>query len=103
MRCHPGSETTRGWCRRTVLRAAPCLFWLYTVVALPYRSLPEAKQSGHVEWPGKQGVTFSDALTSARRWLWRGWVFPQAGGGTARDQLPESLHNVLFDALAPAA
>src|SRR5262249_26692854 len=34
LRSHLGLESTRGWCRRTVLRAAPCLFGLYTVVAL---------------------------------------------------------------------
>src|SRR5262249_2620253 len=34
MRAHLGLETTRGWCRKTVLRAAPCLFGLYSVVAL---------------------------------------------------------------------
>jgi hypothetical protein len=103
VRCHLGLESTRGWCRRTVLRAAPCLFGLYTVVALLYRALPESKRSGRVEWRGKAGVTFSDAVTSVRRWLWREWVFPQAGGGVAVDQLPESLRKVLFYALAPAA
>jgi hypothetical protein len=102
-RCFLGLESTRGWCRRTVLRAAPCLFGLYTVVALLYRALPEAKRVGRVEWPGKVGVTFSDALTCVRRWLWREWVFPQAGGGSAVEQLPESLHKALFYALAPAA
>lgn len=102
-RCFLGLESTRGWCRRTVLRAAPCLFGLYTVVALLYRGLPESKRVGRVEWPGKTGVTFSDALTCVRRWLWREWVFPQAGGGVAVDQLPESLQKVLFYALAPAA
>jgi hypothetical protein len=103
LRCHLGLETTRGWCRRTVLRAAPCLFGLYTVVALLYQALPEAKRSGRVAWPGKEGVTFSDALTSVRRWLWREWVFPQAGGATAVEELPEPLREVLFYALAPAA
>jgi hypothetical protein len=103
LRCHLGLETTRGWCRRTVLRAAPCLFGLYTVVALLYQALPEAKRSGRVAWPGKEGVTFSDALTSVRRWLWREWVFPQAGGATAVGELPEPLREVLFYALAPAA
>jgi hypothetical protein len=102
-RCHLGLETTRGWCRRTELRAAPCLFGLYTVVALLDQGLPETKRSGRVEWPGKVGVTFSDALTSVRRWLWREWVFPRAGGGVAVEQLPESLHKALFYALAPAA
>jgi hypothetical protein len=103
VRCHLGLETTRGWCRRTVLRAAPCLFGLYTAVALLYRELPESKRSGRVDWPGKVGVTFSDALTSVRRWLWQDRVFPGAGGGPAVDQLPEPLHKVLFYALAPAA
>ena len=102
-RCFLGLEGTRGWCRRAVLRAAPCLFGLYTVVALLYRALPEAKRSGRVEWPGKVGVTSSDALTCVRRWLWREWVFPQAGGSGPVDQLPESLREVLIYALAPAA
>ena len=46
-----GLETTRGWCRQTVLRAAPCLFGLYTVVALLYQALPESKRWGG--WSGR--------------------------------------------------
>ncbi len=103
VRCHLGLESTRGRCRKTVLRAAPCLFGLYTVVALLYQGLPESKRVGRVEWPGKAGVTFSDAITSVRRWLWQEWVFPRAGGGTAIEQLPEPLRQALFYALAPAA
>jgi hypothetical protein len=38
-------------------------------VALLYRALPESKRVGGVDWPGKVGVSFSDALTSVRRWL----------------------------------
>ncbi len=86
-----------------MLRAAPCLFGLYTVIALLYQSLPESKRVGRVEWPGKVGVTFSDALTCVRRWLWREWVFPQAGGAVGVEQLPEPLREILFYALAPAA
>jgi len=33
MRAHLGLETTRGRNENTVLRVAPCLFGLYTVVA----------------------------------------------------------------------
>lgn len=102
-RCHLGLETTRGWCRRTVPRAAPCLFGLYTAVALLYQALPESKREGGVRWPGKAGVTFSDALTAVRRWLWREWVIPQAGGVAAIEELPRPLQEVLFYALAPAA
>lgn len=103
LRAHLGLETTRGWCRPTVVRAAPCLFGLYTAVALLYQALPEAKRSGSVDWPGKEGVTFSDALTAVRRWLWAEWVFPQAGGGTAIEKLPEPLREILLSTLAPAA
>src|SRR5439155_4655251 len=59
VRAHLGLETTRGWCRQTVLRVAPCLFGLYTVVALLYQQLPACKRVGGVRWPGKSSVTFS--------------------------------------------
>jgi hypothetical protein len=102
-RAHLGLETTRGWCRQTVLRAAPCLFGLYTVVALLYQALPPAERSGGTCWPGKAVVTFSDALAAVRRWLWSEWVFPQAGGEAAVQQLPEPLRGLVLSALAPAA
>lgn len=103
MRAHLGLETTRGWCAKTVLRAGPCLFGLYTVVVLLYRALPESKRTGGIEWPGKATVTFSDTLTVVRRWLWAEYVFPQAGGASAIEKLPEPLRQVLLAALAPAA
>jgi hypothetical protein len=103
LRAYLGLETTRGWCQATVLRLAPCLFGLYTAVAVLYASLPESKRSGCVSWPGKQAVTFSDALTAVRRWLWTEGVFRQAEGGTAIEKLPESLREIIFSALAPAA
>lgn len=97
-----GLETTRGWCRNTVLRAAPCLFGLYTVVALLYGQLPESKRSGQVAWPGKTGTTFSDALTAVRRWLWAEWVFRQLPGGRNLEKLPPAVLDTLLTALAPA-
>ncbi len=89
LRAHLGVEATRGWCPHTVLRAAPCRFGPYSVVAIPR--------------PGKEGVTFSDALAGVRRWRWSEWVFPQAAGGAAVEKLPEPLQNIILSALAPAA
>jgi hypothetical protein len=103
LRCSLGLETTRGWCRNTVLRAAPCLFGLYSVVAVLYHALPEAKRTGAVSWPGKATVTFSDALLCVRRWLWGECVFPHAGCDGGLEKLPEPLREVLLVALAPAA
>jgi hypothetical protein len=65
-----GLETTRGWCRQTVLRTAPCLFGLDAVVALLYQVRPETKWHGGVAWPGKARIPFSDALAAIPRWLW---------------------------------
>jgi hypothetical protein len=103
LRSHLGLETTRGWCQNTVLRAAPCLFGLYSVVAVLYHTLPGSKGTGAVVWPGKATVTFSDALTSVRRWLWHDCVFPQAGSDGGLEKLPAPLREVLLAALATAA
>ena len=76
MRSYLGLETTRGWKEKTVLRMAPCLFGLYTVVAALYSQLPKRyARVRAVAWAGKSDVTFSDAITAVRRWLWLEWVF----------------------------
>jgi hypothetical protein len=86
-----------------VLRAGPCLLGLYTVVAVLFAALPESKRVGGVSWPGKAGVTFSDALCAVRRWLWAEAVLPQAGNATALKELPEPVRELLLTTLAPAA
>lgn len=49
----------------------PCLFGLYTVVAWLDAELPTRwTRFRAVDWPGKRDVTFSDAITAVRRWLW---------------------------------
>jgi hypothetical protein len=90
-----GLETTRGRCRATVTRAAPCLFGLYTVVAVLFHALPAAKRGGSVSWAGKATVTFSDALTAVRRCVWSDGIFPHAGVNGA-------IAELLLSALAPA-
>jgi hypothetical protein len=103
MRSYLGLETTRGWKEKTVLRAAPCLFGLYTVVAALYSRLPRryAKVRG-VDWAGKRDVTFSDAITAVRRWLWQEWVFAIPGHHEAFQKLSRPFRAVLLYALAPA-
>jgi hypothetical protein len=97
------SESTRGWCRRTVLRGTPCLLGLYSVVAVLFHALPADQRAGSVTWPGKAGVAFSDALAAVRRWVWTEGVFPQAGASAAVAQLPQHVRELLLSALAPAA
>jgi DDE superfamily endonuclease len=104
LRAYLGLETTRGWCPQTVLRAEPCLFGLYSLVALLYGQLPgEAQEQGGLDWDGKQAVTFSDAISAVRRWLWADWVFARGGHAAAFAKLPEPLRQAVLYALAPAA
>jgi hypothetical protein len=104
MRAYLGLETTRGWTEKTVLRVAPCLFGLYTVVAALYAQLPAQARGGcAIVWPGKQDVTFSDAITGVRRWLWGEWVFTIPGHRLAFTKLSRPFRQLLLAGLAPAA
>ena len=104
MRAYLGLETTRGWSQATVLRAAPCLFGLYSVVALLYAELPsDATAEGTVSYRGKAEVTFSDAISVVRRRLWLEGVFESHGQTEVFENLPRVLRAVILAALAPAA
>jgi hypothetical protein len=96
-------QTTRGWSKPTVLRAVPCLFGLYSVVAMLYATLPPRRRVGGVAWPGKTIVTFSDALAAVRRWIWAEGVFAHVPEGPSIQKLPPPIREILYAALAPAA
>jgi len=103
MRCYLKLEKTRGWSERTVLRTAPCLFGLYAVIALFYAELPRRWQCHRaVSWPAKQVVTFSDAITAVRRWLWAEWVLATPTHPQAFAKIPRRLRAVLLSGLAPS-
>jgi hypothetical protein len=75
-----------------------------SVVALRYGLLPgEDQDQGCGEWEGKQSVTFSDAITAVRRWLWVEWVFAIPGYKPAFQKLSRPFRYLLLHALAPAA
>ena len=52
MRAYLGLETTRGWKEATVLRLAPCLFGLFSVVAVLYDLLP-VRGGPRAGWNGR--------------------------------------------------
>ena len=104
MRAYPGLETTRGWSEATVLRAAPCLFGLFSVVAALYAELPARRTERiGILWPGKTDRTFSDAMMAVRRWLWFEWAFATPEHYNPFAKLPRPVRTVLLYALAPAA
>jgi hypothetical protein len=82
----------------------PCLFGLYTIVVLLYAGLPAPwRRVRAVDWPGKRDVTFSDAITAVRRWLWLAWVFGTPSRRGALRKLGGVLRPILLNALAPEA
>ncbi len=89
MRSYLKLEKTRGWTERTVLRTAPCLFGLYSVIALWYAELPPRWQCQKaVTCSQKQVTTFSDAITAVRRWLWSEWIFANSYHGVLLQKYP---------------
>jgi hypothetical protein len=72
------------------------------VIAVLYHVLPEASRSGTVSWPGKQTVTFTDALTAVRRQIWVTGVFREAGIDGEIEKLPANVRELLLCGLAPA-
>jgi hypothetical protein len=101
-RSYLGLETTRGRVRNTVLRAEPCLLALYTLVVWLYAELPlRYRRARAVEWLGKVDVTFSDAITAVRRYLWVEGVFSISGHREAFEKLGGPLRQILLQGLAP--
>lgn len=104
MRSYLGLETTRGGSQKTMLRMAPCLFVLYTVVVLFCDSLPASSQATPlIQWKGKNTVTYSDMITSVRRYLWTEWVLVQVPGGEGVRKLSAPTRELIGYGLAQAA
>lgn len=71
-RAHLGIETQRQWSDLAIERTTPCLFGLYSLVALLTHALhPDGKiPLRQTAWYEKEEATFSDTLASVRRHLW---------------------------------
>lgn len=104
MRACLGLETTRGHTKNTVLRVAPCLFGLYSVIALLYAQLPAANHDHFaITWAGKKHAAFADGLAAVRQWLWVEWAFVTHDQNDTFTKLPSPLRKLLLHALTQAA
>ena len=104
VRAHLGFTTPRNWSKRSVLRTAPCLLGLFSLVSLIYarhvrdRSLPPLS----AVWYGKKETTFSDAITAVRRLCWES-VLKESWKHAGVTKLPTRLRRTLLDHLSHAA
>ena len=104
VRRHLGLATPRNWSKQSVLRTAPCLFGLFSLVSLIFHRLwCTAPVTPHSDpWYAKKEVTFSDAIASVRRLCWSE-VLAKPGQHTGVTKLPRSLRLTLLDQLCRAA
>jgi hypothetical protein len=104
-RAHLGFNTPRQRCRSSVLRTAPCLLGLFTLVSLIYAEIAKDKpvklQSTCCHF--KTEPTFADALAAVRRLIWQKILLPRFPSGTVAAKLPHKLRDLLLDHLTAAA
>jgi hypothetical protein len=104
-----GLETTRHWCKKSVLRATPILMGLFTAVSLIWNQLSTsiAKELlSQTPCYRKQSMTFSDVLYLVRREIWSSGLLQHhlpSRCDSWLDRLPGPLRNSLLTQLAAAA
>lgn len=104
LRAHLGFTTPRNWSARSVLRTAPCLLGLFSLVSLIFSR--QVRNKGlkplGTRWYAKTEATFSDAITTVRRLCWE-TVLKQSLGPAPVTKLPRRLRLTLLDHLSRAA
>ena len=105
VRAHLGFETTRQRVAKSVLRTAPCLLGLFSVICLIFadHAWRHGVRPAATAWYAKKEVTFSDAIATVRRLFWSQTVFEKPSDHDAFAKLPRRLRVLLLDQLARAA
>jgi len=102
-----GLETTRHWCRQSVLRVTPLLLGLFTAVTLIWNRLPPSKRrtcrDSQTPCYQKQAATFADALFAVRHELWEKNLLRHRHQNECLNRLPPSLRRTVLRHLAAAA
>ena len=105
VRAHLGFETPRQHVARSVLRTAPCLLGLFSVICLIFAAHTRRHRVvvHSTEWYSKTEPTFSDALATVRRLFWQETIFARACYHKGFNKLTPKLRNMLLDYLSQAA
>jgi DDE superfamily endonuclease len=104
VRAHLGFHTPRNWSAKSVLRTAPCLLGLFSVVSLIFHRHThgqEVRPAGD-HWYLKTEASFGDAIASVRRLCWQE-ILKQSPWHAGVAKLPRRLRITLLDHLSRAA
>jgi hypothetical protein len=90
---------------KSVLRTGPCLFGLFSLVALIFaeHARHHRVRARAAVWYDKAEPTFSDALATVRRLFWLETILKGSPQGETFTKLPSQLRNLLLDNLTLAA
>jgi hypothetical protein len=105
VRAHLGFETPRQYIAKSVLRTAPSLLGLFSVVCLIFAKHTRLHRIRvrQTQWYTKAEPTFSDAIATVRRLFWQTTVFEKASYHRGFEKLPPKFRNLLLDYLSQAA
>jgi len=105
VRRHLGVETQRQWNEWAVLRTTPALLGLFSIVSLLAHQQAQAGALlvRQASWYVKEQPTFSDAIASVRRALWRSSLFSTCSAKTDMQKVQEALLERFADTLCYAA
>jgi hypothetical protein len=104
VRAHLDFTTPRNWSAKSVLRTAPGLLGLFSVVSLIFARHVGGRRLRlrGTPWYTKKEATFSDALCAVRRLCWE-TVLKQSRNHAGVTKLPRRLRLTLLDHLSRAA
>ena len=104
VRAHLGFHTPRNWSKPSVLRTAPCLLGLFSVVSLIFHRHMHGRgvRPAHFAWYAKTEATFAEAMPCVRRLCWSE-VFQQSSKHAGVTKLSRPLRIMLLDHLSRAA
>jgi hypothetical protein len=105
VRAHLGFETPRQHVAQSVLRTAPCLLGLFSVVCLIYAEHVHSHPMGirQTRWYVKDEPTFSDAIASIRRLFWREILSQQPSDRHGFQKRSPKIRTWMLDRLCQAA
>jgi hypothetical protein len=104
VRAHLGFATPRNWSKNSVLRTAPCLLGLFSVVSLIFARQTRGKTVQPLcgAWYPKRELAFGDAMTHVRRLCWSE-VLRRSPKHAGVQKLPRPLRLTLLDQLSQTA
>jgi hypothetical protein len=105
VRAHLGFESPRQRVANSVLRTAPCLLGLFSLISLIFAEYARhhSVRPQSTRWYTKTHPTFSDAIATVRRLLWAKTIFETSPQHETFEKLPRQLRRILLDRLSLAA